>query len=77
MITQYTHLEFLVLVCDSVLDGLNLCGDHREYRDVNAVELIETPPGSTLTQAREQLAHSLQGDTTTMFHVHIAVSDIQ
>ena len=53
MITQHTHLEFLVLVCDSILDSLNLCGDHREHRDVNAVELIETPPGSTLTQARE------------------------
>lgn len=61
VLSMHTHLKFLVLVGDSILNGLDLRGDHREHRDVNAIELIEAPPGSTLAQTREQLAHSLQG----------------
>ena len=65
-----TNLKFLVFVGDSILDGLDLRGDHREYRNVDTIELIETPPGPTLAQTGEQLAHSLQGGLGNIFSVY-------
>ncbi len=39
-----------MLMDECVLNGLDLSGDDRQYRDVDSVELIETTPRSTLTQ---------------------------
>jgi hypothetical protein len=43
------------------LNGEDLLGNHREHLNVNAVELIETSPGTTRRQTSKESAH----------HVHI------
>lgn len=40
-------------------DGTELRGDDGEDGNVNTIELVEAAPRSALTQAREDLTHSL------------------
>ena len=48
-----------MFVDKGILDSLDLSGDHREHGDINSVELVKAAPGTTLTQPRKQLPHSL------------------
>ena len=45
-------MEPLEVHDESVSDGGELGGDDRQHGDVNAVELVEASPRSTLTQPR-------------------------
>ena len=52
-----------MFVDECILNGLDLSGDDGEHRDVNSVELIKAAPSSTLTQPREYLTNSLNGES--------------
>lgn len=47
----------------SVPDCCQLCGDDGQHRDVDTIEFIETTPGTTLTQSREDLTNCLDKQT--------------
>ncbi len=49
--TQAAYLKLDMLMDECILNGLDLSGDDRQYRDVDSVELIEATPRSTLTQS--------------------------
>ena len=53
-----------MLVDESILNGLDLSGYDREYRDIDTIELIKAAPGTTLAQTRVDLPHSLHTVTT-------------
>ena len=53
-----------MLVDESILNGLDLPGYDREYRDIDTIELIKAAPGTTLAQTRVDLPHSLHTVTT-------------
>lgn len=55
-----THVEPLELQDESVTDDLDLGGDDGQHGSFDAVELIEAAPGSTLSQAREDLPNRLE-----------------
>lgn len=44
---------------ESVSDSVDLGGDDRQHGGINAVKLIKTAPGSTLSQTRQDLPNSL------------------
>ena len=52
-------MEPLEVQDESVADCLDLGGDDRQHRGIDAVELIKAAPGTTLGQARQYLPHSL------------------
>jgi hypothetical protein len=60
----YTHVETFEVENQRILDGLELCRDDRQHRNINAVELVKAAPGTTLAQAREDLAHRLHNTHT-------------
>lgn len=56
-----THVEPLELQDESVADDVDLGGDDGQHGGVDAVELVEAAPGSTLSQAGEDLPNRLRG----------------
>lgn len=52
----------LLVMLQRVLDGLDLHGDGRQHRLLQAVELVEAAPGAALDQAHEDPAHRLHVD---------------
>ena len=48
-----------MFVDESILNGLDLSGYDRQYRDVDTIELIKAAPCTALTQTRVDLAYSL------------------
>ena len=54
------YLEAFEVVHESLSDALYLRRDDRQHRGVHAIELIETTPGSALSQARQDLPHGLR-----------------
>lgn len=53
-------MEPLELQDESVADDLDLRGDDGQNGGVDAVELVEAAPGSTLSQTREDLPNCLE-----------------
>lgn len=53
-------MEPLELQDESVADDVDLGGDDGQHRSIDAVELIEAAPGSTLSQAGENLSNRLE-----------------
>lgn len=55
-----THMEPLEPQDESVTDGVDLGGDDGQHGGVDAVEFVEAAPGSTLSQAGEDLPNRLE-----------------
>ncbi len=61
-------MEFLQRQHESVAYSVELRGDNRQHGNINTVELVKATPGTTLTQAREDLTHSLGRETTHSYN---------
>lgn len=57
---EATHVEPIELQDESIPDDVDLGGDNGQHRSVDPVKLVEAAPGSTLSQAREDLSNRLE-----------------
>ena len=70
---QHTYMKPCQVQNESFADSLDLGGDNWQHWGVDAIELIEATPRSTLGKAREDLTHSLRtkrGFKDLHSHIH-------